>query len=149
MMDPTPKPNEESSAEKKSSLLDYPTHVASAPIVKIDGGAVAKAGLKAMEHQTTEQLLQIREQMELLAAQARKIQSRIEVSQKVYAAKCGFKPEINHTYYLYATESGGYVLSLIGPQEWGKSKSYQHYVASVKLLGDHTWEVVHSDDENW
>lgn len=135
------------SPEKRSSFLEYPMHVGSAPIVKIDGNATAKAGLQAMHHQTHAQLNQIREQMELLAAQARKIQARIEISEKIYRAKCSFKPEINQTYYLYSSgvESPPYVLSLIGPNEWGRSKSYPQFIASVRLMGDHTWEVIDSE----
>lgn len=133
--------------DKRSSFLEYPMHVGSAPIVKIDGNATAKAGLQAMHHQTHTQLNQIREQMELLAVQARKIQERIEVSEKIYRAKCSFKPQINQTYYLYSSgmESPPYVLSLIGPNEWGRSKSYPQFIASVRLMGDHTWEVINSE----
>jgi hypothetical protein len=31
---------------------------------------------------------------------------------------------------------------LIGPLSWGKSGEKLTYLASVKLLADHTWEVI-------
>ena len=30
---------------------------------------------------------------------------------------------------------------MIAPHEWGRSKSYKRYLATVYLLADHTWDV--------
>lgn len=123
-------------------LLEYGHHVGSAPIKKIDGNAVRNNSLTSMEHQTDIQLDQIKEQIDLLAKQARKIQERKELSHLIYSAHMAFKPEINHVYHLYRKADNSHVLTLIGPNEWGRSKPYEQYLYTVKLLADHTWEVV-------
>ncbi len=33
-------------------------------------------------------------------------------------------------------------LSMIAPDEWGRSKKFQKYIAKVNLLADHTWDVL-------
>ncbi|MFN3346026.1 MAG: DUF2452 domain-containing protein, partial [Chloroherpetonaceae bacterium] len=38
-------------------------------------------------------------------------------------------------------------LSLVAPNEWGRSKKMD-YVATVKLLADHTWDVIEEQQEN-
>jgi hypothetical protein len=52
-----------------------------------------------------------------------------------------FTPVIGQIYHLYEKEDH-YKLSLIGPDEWGRTKSIGKYVASVKLLGDHSWDLI-------
>jgi hypothetical protein len=94
-----------------------------------------------MEEQTDMQLDQIRQQIELLAEQARKIQERKELSLKIYQAKMNFAPLMGSTYYLYETEEGGYILSMIGPDEWGRARRFKNFVSKVKLLADHTWSM--------
>jgi hypothetical protein len=53
-----------------------------------------------------------------------------------------FEPLINHTYYLYKKENGIHLLSLVAPGQWGKSGKSLIYLATIKLLADHTWEVI-------
>lgn len=142
-MDKTKKnPIDPEKVAENPGLLEYGHHVGSAPIVKIDGNKVRNNALTAMEHQTDIQLDQIKEQIELLAAQAKKIQERKSLSHLIYSAKMSFKPEINHIYHLYQKSDNTTVLSLIGPDEWRRSKPYAEYLHTVKLLADHTWEVV-------
>jgi hypothetical protein len=57
----------------------------------------------------------------------------------------GFEPIINQTYYLYEKEDGTDLLSLVSPEEWGRSMKYSKYLAKVLLLADHTWEVEYND----
>lgn len=127
-------------------LLPY-AHTVGGAVVKPTGeGVIRSKSLAAMEEQTDRQLDQIREQIELLAAQAQKIQERKELSLSIYEAKIGFKPEINHIYHLYQRKDGGYVLSMIGPDEWGRKPKYNEFLKSVRLMADHTWEAV--DDKS-
>ena len=58
-----------------------------------------------------------------------------------------FQPLINHTYYLYEKENGLYFLSLIGPNDWGRSGEKFNYIATTKLLADHTWDVLDKSQE--
>jgi hypothetical protein len=80
--------------------------------------------------------------MRILAKQANDIKKRVEVSEKIYHSRINFEPVINHIYYLYEKENHDTVLSMIGPKEWGKTIPYKKYLATVKLLSDHTWEVL-------
>jgi hypothetical protein len=53
----------------------------------------------------------------------------------------GFDPLINHIYHLYKRDNGRHFLSMVAPAEWGRGKSVE-FVATVKLLADHTWEII-------
>lgn len=121
--------------------LPYAHTVGSAVIKPTKQGVIKGKSLEAMQQQTNMQLSQIREQIELLAKQAEKIKQRQELSQIVYDAKMSFKPEIGHTYHLYLNNEDRYVLSMIGPNEWGRKMSFKQFLNSVTLLADHTWEV--------
>ena len=66
------------------------------------------------------QLMQIRQQIELLALQAKEIHKRKELSMLVY---------------------GSYLLSMVSPKEWGSATGpYKAFVGAVQLLADHTWK---------
>lgn len=129
--------------------LEYPHHVGSALIKPEDKGKIKGRALSAMEHQTDQQLTQIYEQMQLLAEQAKKINLRKEISEKIYQAEFRFEPIINHTYHLYETKDDRQVLSVIGPTEWGRSIRKDDFIwqATVKLLADHTWEILSTADQ--
>jgi hypothetical protein len=92
-----------------------------------------------MEEQTNMQLNQIREQIELLARQAQQIVKRKELSMMIYDARLSFRPVIGHVYHLYQKQDDGYVLSMVSPKEWGESGPFKQFIASAKLLADHTW----------
>ena len=121
--------------------LPYAHHRGSVEIKPVDRGRIKGTALEAMYDQTDRQLNQIREQIELLARQAQAITDRVHVSEKIYQAKMNFKPLINHIYHLYEKADGSHVLSLVAPEEWGSSCPYQ-FEATVRLLADHTWEIV-------
>ena len=53
-----------------------------------------------------------------------------------------FEPLISHTYHLYEAEDGTFKLLMVGPNEWGKKGSPHAFISTVKLLADHTWEIV-------
>jgi hypothetical protein len=98
--------------------------------------------MTAMYDQTDRQMEQLRQQMETLMNQAKSLHSRMEVSEMIYQADIPFQPVIHHIYHLYQRKSDGkHLLSMIGPTEWGRKNPYEH-LAMVRLLGDHTWEVI-------
>jgi hypothetical protein len=100
-----------------------------------------------MEYQTDQQLSQLYAQMQLLAEQAKKINQRKEISERIYQASFRFEPIINHVYYLYEDELQVQLLSIIGPNEWGRSaKNKYTYIATIRLLADHTWEIMDSSE---
>lgn len=132
---------------EEPNTLAYPHHAGSALVKPEDKGKIKGRALSAMDHQTDMQMKQIYEQMKLLSDQANKLQDRKRVSEYIYKAEMRFEPLINHTYYLYKKEDSSYFLSLIGPNDWGRSKMTLYYIATTKLLADHTWDVLDKSQE--
>ena len=126
--------------------LEYGHHSGSALIKPEDQGKLKSRALNAMDHQTDMQLGQIYEQMQLLADQAKRLSERKKISEFIYTAEARFEPFINHTYHLYKREDDSFLLSLIGPKQWGKSRKSFDFVASVKLLADHTWDILEKNE---
>lgn len=124
---------------KQLSVLPYSASVSGAVIKPTEQGVIRHQALSAMEEQTNMQLTQIKQQIELLAVQAREIQKRKELSLLIYESKISFVPVIGQTYYLYETKENNHLISMISPKEWGRSAPYK-FVAAVKLLADHTWK---------
>ncbi len=124
------------------ATLPYAHHVGSAIIKPEDKGRIKGRAMAAMVEQTNAQMQQIYEQMQLLAAQAKKLEQRVLVSEKIYNAEINFEPVIGHTYYLYRRKNGKQVLSMVAPENWGKTLPFEAFEAKVKLLADHTWEVL-------
>ena len=124
------------------NLLPYSSSVAGVAIHPTKEGVIKHKALSAMEDQTNMQLDQIRQQVELLAKQAQEIRKRKELSMMIYEAKLTFKPQIGHTYHLYEKHNSDHMLSMVAPNEWGKSGPFKQFISSVKLLADHTWVEV-------
>lgn len=125
---------------KQFSVLPYSSSVSGAVIKPTEAGVIRHQALSAMEEQTNMQLTQIRQQIELLAIQAKEIQKRKELSMIIYDAKLNFSPVIGQRYFLYEEENGKHLVSMVGPKEWGRSgMPFKNYIAEVKLLADHTW----------
>lgn len=128
-------------------LLEYAHTVGSAVIRPEDKGKLKGRALAAMYEQTDQQMAQIKQQIDLLANQVRELQKRKEISEKIYDCKMGFQPVIGHTYHLYQKEDASYTLSMLGDSDWGRSKPNWEYLTAVKLLGDHTWQILNTDVE--
>lgn len=139
-------------------LLPYAHERGGANIKPMDKGKVKGLAMTSMYEQTDMQLDQIKAQIELLARQANEIQHRMTISEQIYEAEMNIDPIVGRTYYLYRrpeevkgrskSRSGlsGSVLSLISPKEWGPRPPY-HYVATIKLLADRTWDILERVEE--
>lgn len=127
-------------------ILPYAHHSGSAIIKPEDKGKITGRAVAAMHSQTDMQMAQIYDQMRLLADQAKKIQSRIEVSERIYQASIAFEPLINHRYFLYQKSDGSDFMSMIAPEEWGRKKDWAAFIAEVKLLADHTWDILRENN---
>ncbi len=134
-------PIDEDKIAENPHLLPYASNVGSAVIKPIDKGRVKGLALDAMYEQTNVQLNQLREQVETLVAQANHIHERVSISEKIYQAEIGFIPLIKRTYHLYMRKDESYVLSMIGPKEWGSKPPFE-FKASVTMLSDHTWNII-------
>jgi len=139
--DPFLNPINPDKVAENPGLLPY-AHTAGGAVIKPDDmGKVKGRSVLAMRQQTDRQMNQLYEQMEVLARQAKLLADRKEISERIYDAAMGFEPIISETYYLYEKEDGSDLMSLVAPEEWGRSFKYSRYLAKVKLLADHTWEV--------
>lgn len=126
-------------------LLPY-AHTAGGAVIKPDDmGKVKGRSVLAMRQQTDRQMSQLYEQMELLAKQAKTIADRKEISERIYEATMGFEPIISEIYFLYEKEDGSDLMSLVAPEEWGRSFKYSRFLAKAQLLADHTWDVTYND----
>lgn len=126
--------------------LQYAHHRSGALVTPVDRGKIKGQAVEAMYQQTDQQLGMIAEQIQTLAKQYDKIKTRLEVSELIYLAEISFVPKIGHVYHLYRRESGVDVLSMIGPDDWGKRGApFSQFISSVKLLADHTWELQSKD----
>lgn len=126
-------------------LLPYAHQSGSAIIKPEDKGKITGRAVAAMHSQTDMQMAQIYQQMQLLADQAKLIQKRVEISERIYKTAMGFEPLINHHYFLYEKEDGSDFLSLVAPEEWGRKRKYSKFIAEIRLLADHTWEIIRKD----
>ena len=127
-------------------LLPYAHTAGGAVIRPEDMGKSKGRSITAMRQQTDRQMNQLYEQMEVLARQAKLIAQRKEISERIYDAAMGFEPIINETYYMYEKDTGKDLLSLVAPQEWGKSFKYSRFLAKCLLLADHTWDVEFNEE---
>ena len=128
-------------------LIAFPHSVGGAVIKPEDQGKMKGRSVSAMRQQTERQMQQLYEQAQTLARQARAIQHRVEVSERIYTAQMNFEPIIAHTYYLYERSDGTDVLSMVSPAEWGRRLPYESFLAKVTLLSDHTWDVASAGSE--
>jgi len=135
-------PIDKDKVAQNPGLLPYAHTAGSAIIRPEDKGRIRGNAMTAMYDQTERQMEQLRQQMETLVKQAKSLDNRMQVSEVIYRADIPFQPVIHHIYHLYQRKSDGtHVISMIAPSEWGRKMPYEH-LATVRLLGDHTWEVL-------
>jgi hypothetical protein len=127
-------------------LIPFPHHLGSAVIKPEDKGKIKGRAMAAMKEQTEQQMSQLYDQMKVLAEQANRIKERVNISEKIYNSEMNFEPVIGHIYHLYLKSDEVHILSMISPEEWGKEIPYQSYLVTVRLLSDHTWEVLNRNN---
>ncbi len=128
-----------------ANLAPIPMSVSSPPIKPIDKGLVKAQAHETMHHQARQQIDMLRKQAELIMQQVREIEARVAVSERIYKSDIRFIPVIGQIYYLYEKENEEVILSMIAPNEWGRSKPFKAYIAKVKLLADKTWDVLEQE----
>ena len=130
-------------------LIEYAHHAGSALVKPEDKGRIKGNAIAAMHDQTDRQFRQLYEQMQTLINQAKYLQTRVEVSERIYQAMVPFQPVIGKVYFLYRKNNGMDLLSMVSPDEWGAKLPYESFEAKVRLLSDHTWEVVSSENADF
>jgi Protein of unknown function (DUF2452) len=133
-------PIDKDKTTENPGLLPYAHSVGGAVIRPEDKGQIRGHAMTAMYDQTDRQMTQLRNQMETLMEQAKQLKDRKEISEMIYSADIHFQPIIHHVYHLYQRADSTFTLSMVAPYEWGRKKPFT-FCATVRLLGDHTWEV--------
>ena len=144
--DPFLNPINPEKVAENPGLLPYAHTSGSAVIKPEDMGKTKGRAVLAMRQQTDRQMNQLYEQMEVLAKQAKMIADRKIISERIYDAAMGFEPIINETYFVYEKEDGTDLLSLVAPEERGRSFKYSRFLAKATLLADHTWDVFYNEE---
>lgn len=138
---------EEESYSGPASLSPIPLSIGSPVIRPEDKNKIKANAVEAMHHYANQEIAMLKKQADLIMSQVREIEARLKISEHIYESNLKFTPIVNQIYHLYEKDNY-YNLSLIGPTEWGRSKTVGKYVASVKLLGDHSWDVINKADNN-
>jgi hypothetical protein len=125
----------------EASLSPVPTSISSPVIRPEDKNKIKANAVEAMHHYANQEISMLRKQADLIMQQVREIEHRLKISEQIYQSDIRFTPVVNQVYHLYEKDDH-FLLSLIGPDEWGSSRNSRKYVASVKLLGDHSWDVI-------
>lgn len=93
------------------------------------------------------QLAQIYDQMQLLAEQAKKN----KWAQKDFRVYLHCRNSLWTVYKSYIPfipkRNWCFSLSLVGPKQWGKSGANLEFVGTVKLLADHTWDILERNEK--
>jgi hypothetical protein len=130
-----------------ASLSPIPLSVGSVPIKPEDKGKIRANAVEAMHHYAQQEMDMLRKQADLIMQQVREIEDRLKISEQIYQSEMRFTPIVNQIYHLYEKENH-FAISLIGPNEWGRSKTKLKHVATIRLLGDHSWHVINKNSEN-
>ncbi|MCO4805009.1 MAG: DUF2452 domain-containing protein [Flavobacteriales bacterium] len=142
-MEKVPKnPIDKDKVAESPGLLEYAHHVGSALIRPEDKGKLKGRSLAAMYEQTDLQIQQIKRQIEVLVEEAKRIDDRKRISEKIYETGLSFQPVIGHIYHVYEKEDGSSKVSMLSPDDWGRTKPNWTHISKVKLLGDHTWQIL-------
>lgn len=133
---------DEFSYRGEASLSPIPLSISSPVIKPEDKNKIRANAVEAMHHYAQQEISLLRKQAELIMQQVREIEDRMKISEHIYESDMRFTPVVGQVYHLYEKDDH-YTLSLIGPNEWGRKKMpFQRYVATVKLMGDHSWDVL-------
>ena len=129
-------------------LVKFASSIGSGVVAPLEESAIRKHSHRAMSEQLDVQMAQIVDQIKLLAKQVEDLQTRKRISEEIYLSKITFEPVIGNTYYLYFSEKENRkVLSMVSPDQWGKSGDHLRFLAEVVLHGDRTWKVIKSGEE--
>lgn len=80
----------------------------------------------------------IAEQIRFLQEQAKKVLQEAKRDHDLHHAACNMVKKPGQIYHLYERQSGQKYMSLLSPQEWGKSCPHT-YLGSYRLEHDQSW----------
>lgn len=118
-----------------------PLSVSSPKINPVDKRLVKANAFETMHQQAHQQISMLKKQADLLIEQAREIEERLLVSKIIYEADLNFEPVPGIIYHVYE-KNGKTVLSLVGPEEWGRKLPFERHIYTARLLADRSWELL-------
>jgi len=124
------------------SFAPIPLSVSSPSIRPEDRKLIKAQAVEAMHLKAQQQIDLLRKQAELIMAQAKELEDRVAISLQIYEATMRFSPTMGMTYHLYKRHDGEVIMSLVSPAEWGQGFPFKLFIATVRLLADHTWEIL-------
>lgn len=75
---------------------------------------------------------------EELEAEFKKLVETAADNELIYSAHIAFSPIVGRTYHLYRRENNSTFVSMVGPQEWGPSYTFE-FLGSFRLATDSVW----------
>lgn len=75
---------------------------------------------------------------EELEAEFKKLVETAADNELIYNASIGFNPKVGQIYHLYRRENNSTFVSMIGPEEWGPSYTFE-FLGSFRLATDSVW----------
>ncbi len=124
------------------SFAPIPLNISSPSIRPEDRRLIKAQAVEAMHLKAQQQINLLKRQAALIMEQAKELEDRVLISQQIYEATMRFAPTMGMTYHLYKRMDGEVLLSLVSPAEWGQRFPFKYFVATVKLLADHTWDIL-------
>jgi hypothetical protein len=124
--------------------IEYPMEVGAPVFAPIKVTEEKDKAVNVARQNAKQEYDRIMEQATVLMKQAKALQSRLDATAMVHAAKFGFNPIHGKTYFLYYDQRNQINLLLQnGPHDWtcGIPANW-NYLMTVKKLGDSTWEQI-------
>ena len=120
----------------------------SSPVIKAtDKGKIRANAVQSMMEHAQQQMDLLRKPAQLIMDQVAEIERRMKLSEEIYSADLSFEPVVGQTYHLYERENGKKFVSIVGPTEWGRSKTDLAHLATVILLADKSWSFVKNSEK--
>jgi len=125
-------------------LMPYPMDVGSPAFQPITVTQVKDQSINVARAHAAQEYDRIMEQAEILIKQAKQLQDRLNMSERVIASDWNFAEKHGINYYLYLnTKTNRELLSLIAPSDWNNNcPEHLQYQATVQKQGDSTWAEV-------
>lgn len=132
----------------EAKFSPIPLTVSSPQIVATDKGKIRANAVESMIQHAQQQMEMLKKQAQLIMDQVAEIETRVKLSEEIYAADMSFEPVVGQVYHLYERENGKKFLSIVGPKEWGRTKADLIHLATVRLLADKSWSFDNNSREN-
>jgi len=116
-----------------AKLLPYGSNVGAPSFGPTNLTPWKREGIKKINDQLHTRLGELKSQYDLLMEQ-------LHWNELIYSSSFNFEPIVGHTYHLYQAKEG-FELSLLSPEEWGRSLKLK-WIGSFRLTSDRSWQAI-------